>query len=348
MKIPLRTAFACAVALFVSADAASAQKPKPPAKPEAAPAPAPESQPVVREALRQDADRLATATGAKFTAVVEGKSFDLVGAITPAQAGPILDAAQKALETFMEWTGASPIELVGARKCLIVVLPSRREFQKVGPWFEEVSKIKGNGAATSAPGCSYIWWNDPRCVIATHLKPYDVATVRQVVIHEVGHLAIAAYKYDYNYAPEWLSEGMGAYLEAKMTGVTSCYCFKGGYGGGGANADKLANLKWDKWKAEVKAQAKGTKNLKQIVATRINELSSQDVGKCWSVLDYLISTDPKKFADWLARVKRYYPKPPSLDWSNAKGEAQEKAFMEVYGLDFAGIDREWAAFVAKY
>ncbi len=341
----------CCLALFAAV--AAAQQPKPPTKPGAKPGEKPAAEaPVpaapVREELRREVDSIALATGAKFTAVVEGKSFDLAGAVTVSQAGPLLEAAEKALDLFKQWTDASSTELVGAKKCLIVVMPSKKEFQKLGAWYEEMSKIKGTGGATQS--LTYIWWNDPRAMVATFLKPYDVAAVRQVIIHEVGHLVARAYKYDYNYGPEWLEEGMAAYMEAKIAGVTSCYCFKGGYGQAGVAADKLVNLKWDKWKASVKLEAKtGGKTFRQLVMMRINDFTAAEVGKCWSMIDYLVQKDPKKFAQWMAAMRRLWPKDKVPEYLPKKGEAQEQAFKEVYGLDFAGVEAEWAQFVAtKY
>jgi hypothetical protein len=54
---------------------------------------------------------------------------------------------------------------------------------------------------------------------------------------------------------------MGAYLEARVFGVTNCYCFSPGgaqrYGAGDAGAvlEKLSDLQFAKWKVAVKAAA---------------------------------------------------------------------------------------------
>jgi hypothetical protein len=185
-------------------------------------------------------------------------------------------------------------------------------------------------------------------VIATHLKPFDVHMVRQVVIHETGHVVARAFKYDYNFGPEWFEEGMAAYMEARITGITDCYCFRGGYGGAGVDGDKMSKLKWDMWKASVKAEAKSTKSLAALVKIRMNDLTSQDVGKAWSMIDYMVRTDPKKVGQWIAAMRRAWPKDKTNEWLPGKGVAQENAFKEVFDKDFAGMDAAWAEFVKSY
>lgn len=343
----VRAAAAALVALLSTTGALDAQQPKPPAKPgtqapESAPAPEP-----VSEALKKEAEEIATAMGCKLPAVVAGPSFDLVGAVSPSQAGPILDGAERALKVFKDWTGASTTDLFGPKKCLIVIAPSRKEYLKLGSWYE--TYFNQPNVAGAMKSASYWPFDNPRCLIATHLKPSDPATIRQIAIHEVGHLVVSRYKFNYNFPPTWLIEGMGAYLEAKVTGLTSCYCFSGGYGGAGATPEKLNNLKWEKWKAQVKADSKaGTKSIKQILPMEMKDLTAVETGKCWSVIDFLVTTDPKKFAQFLALTKSYWPSKIQYEWSPQKGEAQEKALKEAYGFDLAGLDAEWAKFVSKY
>jgi hypothetical protein len=329
----------------------AAQQPKPPVKPVPGKAgAAPESAPApveVSDALKKDAEEIAAALGCKLPGLAESESFEIAAALGPAQCTPILDGAERSLKVFKEWTGATTADLFGPRKCLIVVAPTRKEYLKLGTWYE--TYFKQPNVAGAMKSASYWPFDNPRCLIATHLKPNDAATIKQICIHEVGHLVVSRYKFNYNFPPAWLLEGMGALLEAKVSGMTTCYCFSGGYAGAAATPEKLNNLKWENWKKQVKLEAKtGVKSIKQILPMELKDLTALETGKCWSVIDYLVTTDKQKFTQFLTLMKSYWPRKIQYEWSPEKGEAQEKALKEAYGFDFATLDAEWAKYVATY
>ncbi len=337
------------LAFLVAAMPVAAQKPKP--DPKAKPAPAPvETKPVEPPApanpkLKREVDSLSAAVGQPLT-VVEGKYFDFAATLTPADVNVLMDVADKC---FAEWTRITGVEkaerMFDGQKCLIVVCKSSQQYKLVGPWYEKT--YPDGGAQPAMQSVTYFPFPYPRCMIAMHLKPADVNGLKNNVAHEIGHMLIYRHDFNYNFSPVWLTEGFGSWLEGKVLGLTNCYCSSGGYGDHAAALEKMSNLEWAKWKAGLKASVKARqdKNLSQIIPMQLSDMSTAEVGKAWSVVDYMVSTDAAKFTKWLSLVKKHWPQPPKYEWYPAKGEAQKKALQEAWGIDINALDDAWRTYV---
>ncbi len=337
------------LALVVGAGPLPAQQ-KPTQKPTAptkgAPAPKPESQPEappVDAKLKREVDSLVEAINQPLN-IVEGQYFDFAAALTTTEIAVLMDVANRC---FAEWKTITGVEksqpMFAGQKCLIVVLKNSQQYKSIGGWYEKTYKMAQPAVATS----TYFPFDWPRCMIAMHLKPSDVNGLRNVVAHEIGHMLISRHDFNNNFSPVWLSEGFGTWLEGKVLGLTNCYCVSGGYGDHAAALEKMTNLEWPKWKAGLKASVKARqdKNLALVVPMQLSDMSTAEVGKAWSVVDYMIANDPAKFTKWLSLVKKHWPQPPKYEWMPAKGEAQKKALQEVYEFDFNGLDDAWRNYV---
>ena len=85
--------------------------------------------------------------------------------------------------------------------------------------------------------------------------------------------------------------------------------------------------------------------MKSIIRLRHSQLGAAEIGKCWSVIDFLVQKDKKAFTKFIWGVKQYWPKPgqPKPEYTKLKGAAQEKALKAAFGWTFDELDTEWRA-----
>lgn len=318
------------------------------------PAPPPPPPPVAKE-LEEETASIAKATGARLTAS-EHPVFDCASALTRDETSVVVDGAEKAWAIFKEISGASgPSEVFGVKKPLLVILPGAEAYKKLGYWYEKQFGRPGMGDAVA--NSTYFPFDSPRCLIGMHLKPSDATGLAHVAAHETGHLCVQRYKFNSNYSPPWLCEGMGAYLEARVFGVTNCYCFSPGgaqrYGAGDAGAvlEKLSDLQFAKWKVAVKAAAKARqfKSFANLVPLQLSELGAAEVGKAWSMIDYMTTLGPGKVGEFIGNVKKWWPPEVVYDHTPGKTAAQEKAILTTFGVETVAFEEQWRIWVtSKY
>ncbi len=318
------------------------------------PAPPPPPPPIAKE-LEEEVASIAAATGARLSAS-EHPVFDCASSLSRDETLIVVDGAEKAFAVFKEISGVSgPAEMFGIKKPLLVILPGAESYKKLGYWYEKAKGRPGMGDAVA--NSTYFPFDSPRCLIGMHLKPSDAVGLAHVAAHETGHLCVQRYKFNSNYSPPWLCEGMGAYLEARVFGITNCYCFSPGgaqrYGAADAGAvlEKLSDLQFAKWKTAVKAAAKSRqlKTFANFIPLQLSELGAGEVGKAWSMIDYMASLGPGKVGAFIGAVKRLWPAAVVYEHTPAKTAAQEKAILEVFGVEVAGFEEQWRAYVmAKY
>jgi hypothetical protein len=280
---------------------------------------------------------------------VESPSFVWATALPEAQTRPLVDVGERALKLFLEWSGAREwTELWrserGPEKALMILSPSPLQHRKAVEWYAARYK-PWPGFVDAATPQSYFPLAAPRVVALMHLKPITPTLMTYVVAHEVGHLAITRWSFNNQIMPPWLEEGFAALLEAKVLNKNNCYCFQGTYGDSASAREKMAELEWRKWKETVQGLARRRRDraMKSIVPMTLTQLGPEEVGKAAAVIEWLLQTDRAKFFEFVTKLKRAWPQDYEAQYTEAKGEAQNRALKEVYGFGLDTIDEQWRA-----
>jgi|GEM_PF-4422172 hypothetical protein len=294
-----------------------------------------------------EVQRIGDGMGEKLEAL-ESDHFLFALGIPRTQAQPSVQAAEGAWKEFETFSGVQDAgELFGSKKPLVGLFAAKTGYDKFAEWY----------GATYKPWPGFVdnvkravFWPQPHPRIATftHLKPNTPESVRNVIAHEVGHLLIMRWKYHNNFLPAWLEEGFACWIEAKSLGRSNCFCFAGGYGDRATRLDKINDIEWPRWKSAVALQVKGKhdKALKSLIPMTLSDLSAAEMGKAWSLVDWMVAQADGKFLKFVERMKANWPKDIVFEHSEAKGLAQEKALQEVFGLDAEGVDDAWRKWVS--
>jgi hypothetical protein len=283
----------------------------------------------------------------------ESENFVWGLAMTKAQANIVIRAGEKAFRVFKEISGVKDWkEMWGGKKALIMVLKSRRQYKKFLSFYAK--RYEGpylwSGFVDQYSRVQACMQPAPRVMGMMHLRPNDMKGLTFTAAHQIGHLCIQRYKYHNRPIPPWLEEGFATYIEARALKKTNCYCFSGGYGDTAASTDKLTNLQWSKWKEIVagRAKAKSDKHISKILPMRMNELSVAEIGKAWSIIDFIVKTKKKgSFFRYLTVMKRKWPQAFDPQFSPAKEKAQATALKESIDLTWQQLDDEWRQYVRK-
>lgn len=303
------------------------------------------------DAYRQEVQEVAKGTRAKLR-FFESPNMIWALACSEAEARPIIAGVEKGFDIWKEISGVERWEQMwGPKKALFVVLKNRLQYRNFLKYYAKRyadSPYLQWPFAETAGRVAYWPQPMPRPFAAMHLKPATIKNLTNTAVHVLGHLCMMRYKFNNYPIPPWLEEGFGCYLEARVLKRNNCYCFSGGYGDQAGRLDKLTDIEWKKWKQVVAGMvsSRSDKVMEQILPMRMNDLSAAEMGKAWSVIDFLVQKDNKKFVEWIAAWKRYWPRTYDLAYSPAKGEAQEKALKEVYGMSFADLDTQWRQWVS--
>ncbi|MAG55537.1 MAG: hypothetical protein CMJ83_04525 [Planctomycetes bacterium] len=274
---------------------------------------------------------------------LESDAFIFASTLSVSLTRPIAKAADDA---FKQWQKISGVEswkdMWGRKKCLVIVCNNKIQHRRAIAWYDKKYTTYG-GFGSYAPKQSYWPQPSPRVTIFMHARPISVKHLRNVAAHVVGHMCVIRYGYNNRPSPPWLEEGFGCYLEARVMRRTNCYCFGGGYGDQAGNMEKLADIEWKKWKETVRkmVRKKSDKPLKAILPLRMNQIAAPEMGKSWSIIDYLITQDRKKFCLFLRKLKTYWPKTYDPAFTPAMEKAQERALRDSFDLTLTELDEAW-------
>ncbi len=300
----------------------------------------------------QDAKDEATEIATKTGLVLESQESDhfvFLWGVPRAAGQPSLLAAEAAWSEFSKMSSVTDAGLLfGSRKPLIALFAAKTGYDKFADWYD--------AKFTPYPGFAEnvkraVFWPQPTPRIATftHLKPNTPESARNIIAHEVGHLLVMRWKYHNNFLPPWFEEGFACWLEAKTLGRNNCYCFSGGYGDRATRLDKINDIEWPRWKSSVAQQVRGKsdKALRTIVPMPLSDLAAPEMGKAWSIVDYMASQGGDKLLLFIEKFKAHWPKEIVFEHNAAKAAAQEQALQDVFGKDFDSFDAAWREWVLK-
>ena len=196
-----------------------------------------------------------------------------------------------------------------------------------GPLMDGVKKATG------------LKWHEPP-VLARSDVP-SIAAMHAAFLHTSGHLAVNLWNgYDReNPLPFWVEEGFGGWMEDRVLGSRSSFCFgtrvKTGYGDL-ARGSKAWDVTDPDWKSLIRQTAQRNEflPLEQMDALQSGEYSPREVGQAFSFVAFLLKEkEPARFRDYVARVKG--------------GAKSPVAFKQAYGETLEGTEPAWKAFATS-
>ena len=303
-----------------------------------------------QETAQAEIDAINKESGLDLTAD-ETDNFIWALGIPAGKARPIQQAAERAFAVWKEISGIQDYEpMWGRRKALMAVLRDRTEYRKFVGWFGKRYKPY-DGFENTAGNVSYWPQPVPRVTGMIHLKPLSYQNLENAAAHVVGHLVAMRQDYNNNFLPPWFEEGMGSYLEVRATRRGNCYCFTGGYANRAKQMEKLTNISWPDWKGLVANMVRGRedKAMRLIIPMALDELSAEEMGKAWSVIDYMVTENPGKFIKFIGEMKSRWPSAIVFGNTEGKEKAQAEALQHIWGLTWDELDAKWRDYVrAKY
>jgi hypothetical protein len=178
--------------------------------------------------------------------------------------------------------------------------------------------------------------------VGTTMEPRlkDDTALHSHLIHNVVHNLIDGYRsYAYD-IPVWITEGLAHYFERRISEKFNSFCKDEG-----APHDPPAE--WN-WKPAVRAAVTGGKfkPFSEVMSYRqYSAIEWPDNRYLWSRWDYLLTTEHKKFGDFMLAVKgRVDPKTWIVDQSDIAAACRE-ALRTAYGLTPLSLDEKWVEWV---
>jgi hypothetical protein len=166
-------------------------------------------------------------------------------------------------------------------------------------------------------------------VSAHYLFPNTVKALQSGVAHNLSLVWLNRYRFNLAFSAAWLQEGLAYVVEQKALGYSQTYTVEKGASAGSEIAEWQDSAKWkDKLKAAV-AASQDTPAYR-LFAQGPQQATVPELVKCWSLVDFLVRTDPAKFKAF-------------VDASKVRGRTEEDALKEVYGLDARSLETKWRA-----
>ncbi len=282
---------------------------------------------------------------------VETKNFTWASSMSTGKTKLVSSGAEKAYKIFTDHAGVDDwMKMWGGQKCMGVLVPTKRDYKRFNKWFAENYKVWSKKQwPINKDLADYYCESGSRRLMTTYVKPNSDAHVRAIITHLTGHMMVLRYNFHNNFVPPWLEEGMAIYMEAQVNKRHACKCFNDPYGSVAVNPnDPVAGYPTAKWKVAIKkASKKGKlKSVKALMRVRLSELELADAQKAYATVSWMMSQD-KKCAEFIAAMKRAWPRKIAMEYEMGHGEAQAKAFKEVFSMTLVEVDKAVAKHIAK-
>jgi hypothetical protein len=259
---------------------------------------------------------------------------DLFHELEPEQAKTVLEAAEKTVVAFRKLVQPEPGDRIADLRLPVVCFvkaPAYARFAQVFSDENRITFIPGQEnfpeQAKRQPG----FWNVQPPLSGHYLFPNTVQRLASGVSHNVTPILLTLWKRP-QFPSVWLREGLAYVLEMQAIGRSETYTV--GKGGGMGGGDPASWVDSAKWKETLGAAVRAGQDapIPRLSKMGMDQMSYPELVKSWSVVDYLVQSDPAKFRAFLvASKKRDHP--------------EEEAFREAYGHDFRALETKWRAFV---
>jgi len=161
------------------------------------------------------------------------------------------------------------------------------------------------------------------------------------LLHNLAQNFLDGYKH-YSYdLPVWLTEGFAHFCERMATEEYVSYCF----------VESVSNFRQNGggWPQEVRRRL-GTGGVPSFAdlsrKKSFAEIDETDHFIIWSMVDFMVKSDKKKFAAFLDRMKGRLDD-QGLPDARGLTDVQRAAIKEVFGYSYPQFESAWRAYVAK-
>ena len=195
---------------------------------------------------------------------------------------------------------------------------------------------KFTGRVNDKAGLQHHMRDDPNFMMytqaASQIQGGDVALANNV-IHNVAHNLVDGYGNYYRETWAFLEEGLGHYYERRENPKHNTFCW--------AEGAKPADFQKEKWEGSILNIVRRKKDppLSQwCEKLQPGELGGIEQGLCWSIVRWMIETDPIRFAKLVEKLQ---------DYANKPGAAESIEF--AFGVSVSTLHARWREYVlAEY
>ena len=269
-----------------------------------------------------------------------GPHFDAHAEVKPQLAKRVLDSCEKAFRVMrktLKPTEDDYPETVDERIHLFL-LKKMPGYVRLSNWFDKTYDVDSlTPGWKTAIQRQNTWWHvqDIRAAGVYQFPNTDKTFVSNAV-HAAGLLLITRYKANYAFPSVWLREGFAYYLEMEALGYTQTFSLGRGGGTGGAGAGMKGPVWTDsaKWREALKKVVDEGNDppLRRIAKMTVDQTNYIQLVKSWSIVEFLIRWDPKKFKQF-------------IDLSKDRSKTEEEALKEAFGANYRKVDAKWRAYV---
>ncbi len=268
--------------------------------------------------------------------------FDAMSEVSPELTKRILTAAEKAygvMRKALQPQGDDYPENIEERikLCIFTKVPGYARFAK---WFDKTYKVDElvPGWARAIQRQHSWWWVQDLRATGCYQFPNTNKTFVSNVLHNVGLIMITRYKANYTEPSVWLREGFSYYVELQALGYSQSFTLGRG-GGTGAGAAGTKGAVWmdsGKWRGELKKLVAAGQDppLRRIARMSMDQFRYVELVKAWSVVEFLIRWDRKKFKQF-------------VDISKDRSKKEEEGLRTAYKGGYRDIDKKWRAYVSN-
>jgi hypothetical protein len=268
-------------------------------------------------------------------AALWGPHVDVFHEIPPADAQAVLDAAEKAHAAVVALLAPGEKEPLRDRRVEVLLFDKATPYARFAQHFAKEQGILSmpgfeNWAKTSSRQKSF-WWTDPVAVTAHTLFPNPAKVLASGVAHNLALVLLNRHRFAYKWNSTWLQEGFAYHVEMATLGYSDSYTV----GRGGAEVTDPAPWQDAKaWRGALRdALAAGkTTAMPDLAEAPLDRMGLVELVKAWSVVDLLVALDRAKFKAF-------------VDGTKERGATEEAALRAAYGLDHAGLEARWRAYV---
>jgi len=294
---------------------------------------------------RKRAQELETQLGVKLE-IAATRRFRIFSEFDAEHAKAVGAACEKALTIVRDRVGYALPLWKGEQKCEVIMLRTPATYMKITDRIAKATNQPKGWAEFTKRRTSFYTVMPPASVQHGGGRRKDDMVF--TAVHHIGHIAINGIHANYTYLPIWLDEGFAAWIESATLKESLTACATTGYGMVAARQDKWSSSA--AWRANLKAGLADASvvRLERLLTMKLNELSWREIAQAWSVIDWWITDDPKKFLEFVKDVRRRYPRyDKHKDCSPSEFLAfQNAALLKVFGRDVEGTESEWRSHVS--
>jgi len=183
------------------------------------------------EKARAETKEVAKSIGKKMN-FLETPNFTWCSSLPASRTKYVASAAESAFGIFAKNSGvATWRQLWGDRKCMGVVVPSKRDVKKYNRWYAKKYPVWDVEQFIRLHDKSSYWFESAsRRVLVLPVKPNTDEFIAAEAAHLTGHLLTNRFAFHNNFVPPWLEESVAVYLESRVMKKVMCRCFSEAYG----------------------------------------------------------------------------------------------------------------------